>query len=386
MKKIISISITTILLCFLINPFQNAKAEVQSSITRSQAEQRALSMINLKWTYSSNINGNINSKSASTITQPKQFKNVSSAELTGIPYNWGGLDGLDSNSYNAPWSNFLDAISKGAYAGNVNTEAGYGYISGTAGIDCSGFVQATFNIQDYKQSTSSLFDKYFTKISLDDIKHMDILDKPADHVVIFDKWGTLNGIYGAYTYESTTDDFYGGIQGTKKYFLSMDEINKGYIPGRYVNLVEDTQNTSSSNMPYPVSPGIFAQVANVNNYANFRANASLDSSIIGTIPKGTILYLIDYSSGWYEVSYGGQVGWIYGNLISSIPTGKYVTLNNAYQLNIRSNPTTSSSIIGVLNINQYAEVSDYSADGNWFKIKINGVEGWAYKKYLSYIY
>ncbi|AKN32003.1 peptide-binding protein [Clostridium carboxidivorans P7] len=378
----------------IIAPTQSVNAASQQSITRSEAEQRALNMINLSWNYSSDKNGVLLANYNSSVTQPSQLKDAAAVTTTGIPYNWGGQDSLDSNSYGSPWSNFLDAVNKGAFTGNVNTEAGFGYISGTAGIDCSGFVQATFNVKDSKLSTSSMFDTYFTKINLNDIKHMDILDKPYDHVVIFDKWGTQNGVTGAFTYESTPDQTYGGIQGTKKYFISMDEINKGYIAGRYVNIVEDSSNTppisnttgNTSNIPHPVDAGIFAKITNVTTAANFRSKASTDSSIIGTIPKDTILYLIDYSAGWYQISYNGQTGWVWGNLITSIPSGKYVTINKVYQLNIRNNPSTSADILGYLSQNQYAEVINYSNDGKWLKIRINGIEGYASGAYLRYIY
>lgn len=386
--------VTLFLATSIIAPTQSVNAASQQSITRGDAEQRALNMINLNWNYSIDKNGTLPANYTASVTQPSQFKNTAAVTAVGIPYDWGGQDSLDSNSYDSPWGNFLDAVNKGAYTGNVNTEAGYGYIPGTAGIDCSGFVQAAFNVKDSKLSTSSMFDTYFTKINLNDIKHMDILDKPYDHVVIFDKWGTLNGVNGAFTYESTPDQTYGGIQGTKKYFISMNEINKGYIAGRYVNIVEDSSSTpptsnttgSTSNIPHPVDAGIFAKITNVTTAANFRSKASTDSSIIGSIPKDTILYLIDYSSGWYQVSYNGQTGWVWGNLITSIPTGKYVTINKVYQLNIKNNPSTSADIVGYLSQNQYAEVIDYSNDGKWLKIRINGIEGYASGAYLSYIY
>ncbi|WML34506.1 SH3 domain-containing protein [Clostridium sp. OS1-26] len=370
----------------VVTPMSMVSASiVQTPITRVQAEQRVLSMINLTWTYSNTQNGTVSSDYASSITQPSQFANLTVAQVTGIPYDWGGQDSLDSNSIDAPWANFLDAINKGAYAGNVNTTAGQQYVPTTAGIDCSGFVQSAFNIHDYKLSTSTMFDKYFVKINLSDIKHMDILDRPGDHVVIFDRWGSLNGIQGAFTYESTYEDVFGGIQGTKRYFLTMDDINNGYIPGRYVNIVEDSSGDSSTSNS--VSAGTFGQITNVNSYANFRANPSTSANIIGTVPKNTIAYLIDYSNGWYQIKYNGQVGWIYGNLIAPVKSGEYVTVNNStYQLNIRSNPTTiSSNIMGVLNQGQYAQVLDYSVDGSWMKISVNGVQGWSSSKYLSYI-
>lgn len=401
-----------------IIPFEDAHATVQSPITRSEAEQRALKMINLSWTYSYNKNSNIDPKYSSYVTLPNQLKTLTTVSAIGIPYCWGGFDGLDTNSYNAPWSNFSDAVKAGSYTGNVNAEGGYGSIPGTAGLDCSGFVEATFNIHDNKLSTSSIFDNYFTKINLSDIKHMDILDKPGSHVVVFNKWGTLNGINGALTYEATPDQTFGGIQGAKEYFLTMNQINNGYIPGRYVNIVEDnlipvvTPVTTPEpivvpvttpapvvapvttpapvvapvTFPHPVDKGVFAQVINVNNEANLRATSSTNSAIIGTIPKGTIIYLIDYSSGWYQISFDGHVGWIYGSLIGAIPSGKYVATNAVSSLNIRYSPSTASQIIGTLNRNQYAEVIGYSNDGLWYKISINGIQGWCYNKYLNYIY
>ncbi len=374
----------------IVSPFKQVNAAVQTSITRSEAEQRALNMINLNWTYSNIKNSNLSANYLQFVTQPTQFNNVTTSQVTGIPYNWGGSDSLNSNSYNAPWTNFLDAINNNAYAGNVNTDAGYGYIPGTAGIDCSGFVQASFNISGYKLSTSTLFNEYFTKINLSDIKHMDILDKPGDHVVIFDKWGSRNGVSGAFTYEATPDQTYGGIQGTKQYFITMTELNSGYIPGRYINLIEDTQTPAPTPAPIQTTPAIpsngFAQVSNVSFYANFRLAPSTSSSLLGTIAKGTILHLDEYSSGWYKTSYKGQIGFVYANLVSAIPTNKYVALNNVSMLNIRSLPSTSGSILGVISTNEYAEVIGSSIDGNWYKIKINGIEGWSSKKYLNYIY
>lgn len=377
MKKFFSIIVTlTLALTLIPINVKTATAAETNYITRTQAEQRALNMIDLKWTYSKDKNNNLSPSNLSLVIQPDQLKNATSGEMMGIPYNWGGLDGLNSNSMNTPWVNFLDAVSKGAYTGNVNTESGYGYVPGTAGIDCSGFVQSAFNIQDSKISTSTMFDRYFKKIDIKDIKHMDILDKPYDHVVIFDRWGTLDGVNGAFTYESTPDTAYGGIQGTKRYFISMDEINKGYIPGRYLNLLEDNS----------VGSGSFAKVWNVQSYANFRLGPSTSSALIGTIPKGTVLNLIAYSSDWYQVNYNGKVGYIYGNLLSPIESGKYVTVNSVYQLNIRMNPTITAQILGTISKNQYAEVLGYSSDGNWFKIRINGIEGWSSKTYLNYIY
>lgn len=381
-----------------ISPFQAVNASSQTPITRNQVEQRALNMINLTWTFNSSKNTNISPNWASAVKMPAQFQGVTSAQEVGIPYTWGGLDSLDMASYNAPWTNFIDAINQGAYAGNVQTDYNYGYIPGTAGLDCSGFVQAAFNIHDYKQSTQTLLQNYFTQINMSDIKPMDILDNPSSHVAIFVNWGYQNGVYGAFTYEATPDQTYGGIQGTKKYFESMSELNTGYVAARY-NYIDDSTSTTgtttgttsgstTSTLPYPVKAGVFAQIANVNDWANMRSTASFGASIIGTVPKGTILYMISYNSGWYQISYNGQTGWVWGGLIAPIPSGKYVVTTSAVTnyLNIRSIPSTTAPIIGAMKTTDIATVIGYSNDGQWMLIQDNGVQGWAAKQYLSYLY
>ena len=219
---------------------------------------------------------------------------------------------------------------------------------------------------------------------------MDILDKPGDHVVIFDKWGTLSGIQGAFTYESTPDQIYGGIQGAKRYFISMNTINQGYIPARYISLVEDTssQTTGTTTSNTSISKfkiGGYAQVANVISYANLRANPSTNYAILTIVPKGTILKLINYSNEWYQVTYNGQTGWIWGNTLGTVPANQYVTISSVYQLNIRANPSSTAQIIGVLSQGQYAQKIGQTSDGSWYKICINGIQGWSSSKYLTYI-
>lgn len=366
------------MLLFTITTIPTFKANATSlpSISRNQAEQRALNMINFTWTYDSNKNTVISSNYTSSVTKPNQFNGIVNEQVKGIPYNWGGQDGLDSSSTGAPWTNFLDAVNRGAYTGNVNTTAGYGLLPGVAGIDCSGFVQSTFNIPGEKLSTYSLFNSYFIKINLNQMKHMDILDRPGDHVLIFDRWGTLNGINGAFTYESTWDQIYGGIQGTKRYFVTIEDINNGYIPGRYTNIVDEDSVSNVTTL---------GKIINVNYFANIRANPSTAANILGTIPKDAIVKIISASYSWFQVIYNGQTGYVYGNLINSKLTSRYASINNVYLLNIRAGASSSSTILGTLSQNQYAELLGYSTDGNWCNVNVDGVHGWVYSDYIKFV-
>lgn len=285
-------------------------AAVQSQITRNQVEQRVLSMINLKWAYSKARNSNIDWKSAPFVTLPDQFKGITTAQVTGIPYDWGGMDGLDYNSYNEPWTNFLDAVQKGAVTGNTNSKRSE-HAPNTAGIDCSGFVQAAYNIRVNKLSSSALLSTYFKKIDLSKIKHMDILDYPGLHVVIFDRWGSLNGIEGAYTYESTANQIHGGIQGTKKYFISKTTINKGYIPARYINVIDDAP------LPSSVQKNKYATVKNVTQL-NIRKSPSTKAPILGVLKQTQYARVLGYSSDgkWIKISINNLQGFAYAQFLS----------------------------------------------------------------------
>jgi len=362
--------------CILTTSLLPANAATQNTITRNDVETRALNMINYKWSYSAT--NNTKTDSPLVVTKPTQLGTTSETQ-TGIPYCWGGFDSLDTASYQAAWKNFGEAVSQGAYTGNTNDEAGLGYISGTAGLDCSGFVQSAFNIKDYKQSTSTLLSNYFTQINMSDIQHMDILIAAGSHVAIFDSWGYNNSVYGAYTYESTTNTFYGGIQGTKKYFMSMNYINQlGYVAAKYKYLASTASFPAKT-----VATGIFAKTT---DNVNLRTSASTLSSIVTLIPGNSVLYVDSYSNGWYKVFYNGNSGWVYGQYLTYLPSGTYVTIKNVTQLNIRSSYSALSPILGSISVNQYAKVLGYSPDGKWMKITINNITGWSSAAYLSYIY
>lgn len=125
------------------------------------------------------------------------------------------------------------------------------------------------------------------------------------------------------------------------------------------------------------------QVVNVTNYANLRLDADANSTLVTTIPKGTILPVLNYYNGWYQINYNGQIAWIYGNLVATAPAGKYVTVNGVYQLNIRSSASSYSSILGTITDGQYAYVLGYNSDGTWTNISLNGITGWCSNKYLK---
>ncbi|MED4852626.1 SH3 domain-containing protein [Caldifermentibacillus hisashii] len=116
---------------------------------------------------------------------------------------------------------------------------------------------------------------------------------------------------------------------------------------------------------------------NIRNYPN--------GDIIGKVPYvNTTLNVIGNNGGWYKVNYNGTVGWV---------SGDYVDLKDAFivkasELNVRSQPTTTSNIVttlykdyivqGVVDTNGY-----YIKSGTWYKIIYNGKEAWVSGYYIE---
>lgn len=205
--------------------FDEEKAEIRSSQSKAQANdwytalQRAEKMTYLSWDYNPK---KMKTPSTKNTTPPDHLaKGTETVEEQGIPYNWGGYDGVDTS--NSSGDNFKDSISKGDKAGNVNTNLDY-RSSGTAGIDCSGFISSAYELGD-KYGTSNLTKK-FKKTSWRNFQAGDIGLRKG-HVWMLEsvKKGSDNP-KGFYTYEATTD---GTGDKAKSYYRSWDDA-QSYSP------------------------------------------------------------------------------------------------------------------------------------------------------------
>ncbi len=116
---------------------------------------------------------------------------------------------------------------------------------------------------------------------------------------------------------------------------------------------------------------------------NIRANASTNSSKIGSLKKGEIVEIENISSnGWYKIKYKKGYGYVSGKYIevlndssddtTVIKKGKI----NTTTLNVRSGSSTSSSKIGTLSKGTIVDIVKVEKNG-WYKIK--------YKKGYGYI-
>lgn len=191
--------------------------------SRATAQSNANAMSALTWTYKST--NKVNPDSA-TVSTPDYLVGVTTpSSQTGIPYAWGGNDGLTTRSSSA-WTNFTDAMSKNIFAGNVNTTALDRWSSGTAGLDCSGFVGGAAGYTS-KLGTWSLADaNYTTAIAASSIQIYDIYVAAGDHVLYYtgDNGTSIN------TREATKtgDDKAKAYSRTKSFLTS-----EGYVLRRF---------------------------------------------------------------------------------------------------------------------------------------------------------
>ena len=267
-----------------------------SSISRTEAYNRGMDIINYIWDYDFSKNG---SEREDSIELPSYLKEKKSKKVSGIPYCWGGYISIDiSNQPDV--KNFGDAIVKGYTAGNVKSSGKYQYF--TAGLDCSGFVSAVYNLP-VKCSTQTFY-QYFTKISMKDLKPMDIINCEKNHVLIFlGKSSDGNGIITME--ESATREK--SVIGYRSY----DEIKKGikgspYMAMRYKGIREDgfapvlDENEYNNSMQHAAliynkffNTGCIDFADDVDYFKlNFENKSGYEINVI-TIPDNCILDIID---------------------------------------------------------------------------------------------
>lgn len=168
----------------------------------------------------------------STKKSPYQFGSTA-FQTAGIPYCWGGYDGWDNTSYMTPNSTyeveFLTALSKGRTAGNINTTAS-GWVTGTAGLDCSGFISACYEFT-FKLSTSSI-PSYFTKITWATCAPGDVADNVGHHTYMIKyKYTDSSGqFYMMSSYESENGSTY--YDGTTIEYHDLVDVTGVFYPYR----------------------------------------------------------------------------------------------------------------------------------------------------------
>lgn len=120
---------------------------------------------------------------------------------------------------------------------------------------------------------------------------------------------------------------------------------------------------------------------------NVRAGASTSSKIIGVLPAGKVVTLLEEVNGWYKIDYNGKTGYIYGKYVAATPNPSKVTVLKAVKvtaksgLNVRVGNSINAKKIGAVPYGtELKVVGEYNG---WYQIQYNGGFGYVYAKYTK---
>jgi uncharacterized protein YgiM (DUF1202 family) len=118
---------------------------------------------------------------------------------------------------------------------------------------------------------------------------------------------------------------------------------------------------------------------------NLRASASTSAKVVARLVRGTaVTYLGSVSSsGWVKVSAAGHTGYVATTYLKStkaqaLYAHKYV---NVAVLNLRSKPSTSSSVVAKLKLNKAVQPLAAASNG-WQHVQVSGHTGYVATRYL----
>jgi SH3-like domain-containing protein len=147
--------------------------------------------------------------------------------------------------------------------------------------------------------------------------------------------------------------------------------------------------TGSSAAPTQVVEGEEHCVVNVASWdrLNVREEPSSGSAIVTKHRYGDcgITVTGNMHNGWVPVEDGHFAGWVKAKYLSMVSPALYCVTGVPVgdTLNLRAYPSTSSKVIAELDRHQCDIAFLPYAVGSWQKIRVDGYEGWANRKYLS---
>lgn len=119
---------------------------------------------------------------------------------------------------------------------------------------------------------------------------------------------------------------------------------------------------------------------------NLRAEANTTSSVLASIPKGTVVTVQSLTGIWAKVTYNGITGYASTNYMSpyaapETPPEVKDIRETTFNLNLRVGPGTSHAIL--LTIPQGTQLTVEALEGSWAKVTYGGKTGYVSVDYLK---
>ncbi|TQR14796.1 SH3 domain-containing protein [Psychrobacillus soli] len=114
-----------------------------------------------------------------------------------------------------------------------------------------------------------------------------------------------------------------------------------------------------------------------------RSGPGLTYDTIGAVTQNDKLIVIDKENDWLQVKYGTTTGWVASWYTSSetIEMTNKLIVSKVNRLNVRTEPSTSSAVIGQLS--EGDQTPAYKSEGEWIEIDFQGRKGWVNGAYIT---
>ncbi|WP_191991716.1 N-acetylmuramoyl-L-alanine amidase [Bacillus aerolatus] len=133
------------------------------------------------------------------------------------------------------------------------------------------------------------------------------------------------------------------------------------------------------------------------NKANVRSEPSMSASVVGQAERNSQYQILSEKYDWYQIQLAsGEKGWVAGYIVKkadnssqparekavkSVSAGKTATII-ADDLNVRSEPSLSSNVLGKLHIGD--QVSASAGKNGWVSIRYKGQDAWVSEQFVRF--
>lgn len=159
-------------------------------------------------------------------------------------------------------------------------------------------------------------------------------------------------------------------------------------------VVEDTvevitdEETVSENDAEDFSNLVIAQV---NDYVNVRSMPSEEGEILGKLYDDSVGEFISEQDGWYEIKSGSVQGFVKAEYVVTgdaavelaKEVGKRIATVTTTTLFVRQEPTTESSVIGMVPIEDELSVTEEGVNEGWIKVSVEEGEGYVSTEFVT---
>lgn len=156
-------------------------------------------------------------------------------------------------------------------------------------------------------------------------------------------------------------------------------------------LVEETAEEPSVSMNDIDMEYANLVIAKVNDYVNVRSDASEEAEIVGKLYDKSVGTYLSEKDGWYEIASGNCRGYVKAEYVVTgtdaialaKEVGKRIATVTTTTLYVREMPSTESSVIGMVPIEDELTVVEEGVDEGWIKVSIEEGEGYVSSEFVT---